>query len=491
MKENSDGLADVRAVLIPAAQIGSLIATGWLVWTASVAPRLAQEPLPQLIREALEYSLMAWQFGAAIAIALHMTMPKPLRGGMMRSAMATASTAVWFAPATILLSSFSPSTLAAALVLVISATRLLYAQWREIYGDPVWNAPAPLPKRSYEFPRFRPLFRELAPGLTVSTALEAGMLAILMGYPLLAAAFLALSAAMLTLFLMITGVTAPGHAASLPRAVLGVILTIILSAGLAVTGLSRRWGASPGWDLTARSRPGLIESTRALLRNVFYGDEPPADDAAPSFQQQSPPVTTAEYDADTFPGVILWPELQPQTRLIDPSPAFGSGPMSPGNPLSIPFSGQYWMYKPPYTRPPESSFFRRGTPVELSFKTTDHSVLRMEARQQLDRPIDTRCCRAIRITVLNADRQPGFVVLELFLLSGTRPFTLGRAALVSQPDTRTDPVTPAREELEFAIPASIPISNFDQWRVVFHRNVLRLDRSARVAIERFTLVPRS
>lgn len=489
MPDDGDHHSELGTILVPAAQIGSLLATGWLVWSASVAPRLAHQPLPHLIREALEYSLMAWQFGAAIAIALHWMMPKPLRHDVTRTAMATASTAVWFAPATILLSSFSPSTLAAALVLVISTTRLLYTHWREIYGDPVQRG-VDVARTEFELPRSAPLVKQLAPGLTVSGALQAGLLAVLMGYPLLAAGSLALAAAMLTLFLMISGVVAAGHPATLPRSILGVILTIILASGLTVAGLSPRWGQSPAWDLTTRSRPSLIETTRALLRQMFYGDEPSLTEELAS-RPQPLPTDTSEYDVDTFPGVILWPEEEAQTRLIDPLPGAGSGAMSPADLFSIPFSGEYWMYKPPYVRPPADSFFRKGTPVRLSFKTTDRGVLRMEARQKLERPIDVRCCRAIRVTVLNADREPGGVALELFLLSGPRPYTLGKVALTSRPDVRSDPVIPAREELEFTVPSSVPLQTFDEWRVVFHRHVLRVDKSARVAIERFTLLPRS
>ena len=480
---------DIRSLLVLATQVAGLALTGWFVWSASIAPRMARQPLPSLILEALEYSLLAWQWGAAVAIALYLAMPKRVRGNLARTALATSSTAVWFAPATILLSSFSPSSLAAALVLVVSATRLLYDRWRQIHGGPEFAGPFADPPGPFEPPRFEPLVRQMAPGLAVSFGIQAGIFAVLIDYPLVAAAFFALAASMLTLRLLIVGLWKVGQPANLPRSVVGLALTFILASGLTVTGLAPYGGAQPRWDLTFRSRPGVLESARIMLRSVFYGEEP--GDAAEQATSLDPSPSTEAVDEDTFPGVILWPEIQPHTTLVAPLPALGGGlSLAPMNPLSIPFSGEYWMYKRPYLRPPKHSFFRRGSPLTLSFKTTDRRILHMEARQKLDQPIDVRCCGAIRIEVSNADRYPNTVSLELILLDGPRPYTLGRLPLLSRPDWNAKPARPVRKTLEFAIPRDPPLQTFDQWKVVFHRESFRVHRSARVAIERFVLAPR-
>jgi hypothetical protein len=453
---------------------------------------MAQQPLAALIREALEYSLLAWQWGAAVSIALYLAMPKHARGNLARTALATSSTAVWFAPATILLSSFSPSSLAAALVLVISATRLLHDQWRQIYGDPDLAQAAAAPVGPFEPPRCLPLARQIAPGLTVSFGVQAGILAIFTDYPLVAAAFFALATSMLTLRLLVAGIWRGGQPARMPRAIAGLVLTVLLASGLTVTGLSPYRSGEPGWDLTTRSRPGLLASVRAMLRAVFYGEEVGQADKEGEAASLDPSPANETIEDDTFPGVILWPEVEPHVTLIAPLPALAGGlPLSPSNPLSIPFAGEYWMFKPPHARPPKHSFFRRGSPISLSFKTTDHRILHMEARQKLDEPIDSSCCSAIRVEVSNADRYPGTVSLEMVLLSGMHPYSLGKAPLRSRPDLRTVPVTPARETLEFAIPRSLPVRTFDQWKLVFHRHRLRIDRSARVSIERFVLLPRT
>jgi hypothetical protein len=118
----------------------------------------------------------------------------------------------------------------------------------------------------------------------------------------------------------------------------------------------------------------------------------------------------------------------------------------------------------------------------------------MEARHKLEQPIDLRCCGGIRLVVANADRYPGTVALEL-VLSDTRAgqagsLSLGKVAVQSHPDLRNDPVTPVEEMLDFPIPRRTVLSQFDEFIVLFHRDQMRIDRSARIAIDRFVLAPR-
>ena len=66
--------------------------------------------------------------------------------------------------------------------------------------------------------------------------------------------------------------------------------------------------------------------------------------------------------------------------------------------------------------------------------TSDNApLLQMEARQKLERAISLRCCSRVRVAILNTDRYPGTVSLELILTdrhadasrSGTRYFGSG------------------------------------------------------------------
>ncbi len=46
------------------------------------------------------------------------------------------------------------------------------------------------------------------------------------------------------------------------------------------------------------------------------------------------------------------------------------------------------------------------------------------------------------------------------------------------------------EEIDFIVPASAAIRQFNEIQVVFHRDRMNQSRSARVAIDRFVLLPR-
>ena len=141
------------------------------------------------------------------------------------------------------------------------------------------------------------------------------------------------------------------------------------------------------------------------------------------------------------------------------------------------------MYRWPFARPPRTSYFQRGSPANLSFKTTDRRSLQMEARHKLTQLIALDCCRAIDLAIRNTDRFPDTVALELVLIDdehGERSVSLG-----------SQPVTSASEQtLTFTMPASSEISAFDEFRIVFVRDRKRADQSAKVEIERFILQPR-
>jgi len=49
---------------------------------------------------------------------------------------------------------------------------------------------------------------------------------------------------------------------------------------------------------------------------------------------------------------------------------------------------------------------------------------------------------------------------------------------------------PVQETLEFPIPSTATLEAFSEFRVIFQRAYRRADKSAKVAIDRFILVPR-
>ena len=485
-----------RGLIVPA-QIAGLMGTGWIVWSRSIVPRLAHQSLWSIAAETLQYTLLACLAGALVTLALYFLIVRSVRRDAWVCAVRTSSTAIWFAPATILLSALSPVALPAALVLVTSVTHLLYSQWRQTVG-----AGPPVDRtretRPFQLLRVSIDWRDLAAPLALAVAVQSAVLASFMEYPLLAGVLFSLSVALLMLLYLASGPRQEEAPPSLPRSIFGLILTIMLATGLTVGGLAGE-GDSSDWlpDASPHARLSPVEGARALLRRMFMRNRTVRgkEQITTVYTEPSASVNVGE---DGFPGVILWPEVKPQTILIAPTPRWLQSPVTavPTKPFSLLFDGQYWMFRPPNSQPPPKSYFQRGSPAVLSFLSTGHIPLAMEAHQRLGHPVDLGCCSAIDVAIRNADRYPGTVALELLLVEESpdsrRSESLGTLSVQSRPHASAfDPVVePVSETLHFNIPAGGALREFNEFEVVFHRDTLRIDRSARIAIERFVFVPR-
>ena len=231
---------------------------------------------------------------------------------------------------------------------------------------------------------------------------------------------------------------------SLPRSIVGVLLTLVLAIGLTVGGMlpsvMRGNGDGSGFGT------GGGATASAPVPAPTPARQPQGNGDRPDFSK----FPEAGAPDGGFPGVILWPEVKPYATLIAPMPqrSDGLGTVE-ARPMSILFSGEYWMFRWPFARPPRTSYFQRGTPAALSFKTTDHRALQMEASYKLEQPIALDCCSSIQIAIRNADRFPNTITLELVLINNEMPgepsVTLGRELVLSQPDLRKEPPVPMAE----------------------------------------------
>jgi hypothetical protein len=189
-----------------------------------------------------------------------------------------------------------------------------------------------------------------------------------------------------------------------------------------------------------------------------------------------------------YRGVILSLEEERHTILVPPLPMMGRDPfLAHQDPLSIPFYGVYWFFQFPDKAPNEDAYRVKGSPDNITFRSADLNALKMEAHQNLGRLIDVSACSRIDVTIRNADIFAGSVALELILvnttLSGGPSESLGRVPITSKP--------PSQETLRFKIPPAPAIQQFDELTIRFPRAAYRSTRSARVAIDRFFLVPRA
>jgi|ERR1017187_414315 hypothetical protein len=495
------GASHFRSYFALGAQIASLFVTGCVVWTCAIwNVALLLEPLPIMIGWVLGLSLLAWFCCSGMFAGLHFLFAEPITAQNGRTLLRTSTAAVWFAPTALLLAEYSPAAMVAGLILVFCTTRVLYSEWRLAQGEPERPLRAPYVDNLFEdYAHPAPaLFRQLVPALTLALFIQVGTVAGMMRYPLLAAACFALSAALLTAVGMAAGVIPQGKSRGLPVSTIASFLTVLLAAGLTVGPLTRGPMRSYHWfgNTGFLPSPGLLGTARALLSDALYEGAPrtprKASDAhgpaAVRVPRYEPAGDTGRIGDNEFPGVILWPEVMPETTLVAPILSGTSFSAHATRPLGIPFSGQYWMFRAPHTRPPYGSFFRRGSPASLAFSTKDHAPLEMVAHHRLDQPIDLRCCRKIQVAIWNADHYPGTVALELILIDtgrrGRPSQSLGTSPVRSSPGS-----LPVRETLEFSIPTAPELRRFDEFEILFHRDRNRIDKSARIEIERFVLIP--
>jgi hypothetical protein len=297
-----------------------------------------------------------------------------------------------------------------------------------------------------------------APVLAGSFIAQAGLVALLWHRPFLASALLGMSTAILTALSIARGAYQPGKQLPLPHSGLSVLMTFLLAAALTFGGVSA--GGGRGFGL--HPAPGMGETNAG---------------------EASQPSTAVDGD---FPGVILLPPLKAHATLLVPVPSlpvnFGAPLVKP---LGIPFSGEYWMFRWPARKPPRGATVRRGNPMELSFHTPDGWPMEMEAHQRLDPPVAAICCSAVQLTVQSSDPDPQAVLLLELVLMDTSALnssmSLGTPTL--EPSPRTEPV------LRFHVPQAAGLVRFDEIKLVFHRARWRADKSAKMAIERFVLLP--
>jgi hypothetical protein len=414
-----------------------------------------------MLNQAGVEALLAFICSLALMTAFQLVSIRSQEFEAFRVPLRTARTSIWLAPSAILIARSSPAAVGAVVALVIGITQLLYSQWSELE-----SVAGPPDARSHVGLR--------ASGFAVALGGQAVIVAFWMGAPRLAAALLCFSASGLTLLCLIGDAYRAREPANLTDSLMRILFTLILAAGLTVGGRMAGLDSGSESEADATTRPGPNELVTALYQ--------------PSHGSRSGSIEVTD---KSYQGVILWPKVRETQKLVAPSRTDLLSPLPPvaaRTPFRIPFSGQYWMFKPPLDAPPPGSYFRESSPLDLAFVTTDQRPMSMKALQKLDHPLDLGCCRAIQIAISNADRYPGTVALELLLIDTKAPGQLvqglGQRDVLSRPNA-----TPLTELLEFPVPGSTRMRQFDGIQVLFHRAPFRIDRSARISIEHFILVP--
>ena len=193
-----------------------------------------------------------------------------------------------------------------------------------------------------------------------------------------------------------------------------------------------------------------------------------------------------------YGGVILLTEAPPHPLVVVPRPSIkpGLSKDEPDNPMSVPFTGVYWMFRWPYTQPPPNSYVSRRSPLKSGFRTTDGAPLFMEAHQNFGRLIDLKCCSLIQLAFKSVDESTTLtLILTNTTLAASPALSLGQRAVISTlEELRGGPASAKERVVSFDVPPNPPIRVFDEATIVFNRSFARA--SAKVEIERFIFVPR-
>jgi hypothetical protein len=242
------------------------------------------------------------------------------------------------------------------------------------------------------------------------------------------------------------------------------------------------------------SRSGPYPALQALFRE----GETATDESSSLEKKSKSGRVTVIVAGNSYPGMILRPEVKDDVMIVPPRArrqVFDGKPnQRRTDPVSIPFYGAYWFFRASDKTLPADARESRGDPASTSFKTTDSTAISMEARQNFGSLIDLSCCRAIELVISNGDRRPGTVAVEL-ILSNTRLPGQPRQSLGILPVNSTlrwfpgDDRPPVAEVLRFRLPVQSAIQGFDQATIRFELRSPREQWSAKIAIEKFRLIP--
>jgi hypothetical protein len=347
----------------------------------------------------------------------------------------------WLAPAAVLCGKGSPWSLGAAAVFGAAASSLFrgLAQPPEAEPPHVFLAP----------PQASPAaVRRSRCAKTAAAAAYAAAALVTAGHVLPAAALAAAAFAVLAWFATYPGLARPGVKTKIALA-FAVTLAALLPA--------LRFGYGHG-------SPGQTPQA------TDTGEDGPS--AAPGGQ---------------YSGVVLLTEAKPESTALAQPPlrALGFSRPRPAQPVSIPFSGEYWYFYWPMRRPAENALRKLGDPKTLVYRSVDRFALIMQARQPLPKPIELACCGAVEVMLAVRDSEPETVQVELVLVHHAQTGQ-ARQSLGVQP---LPPPARAPAGVRFTVPRPAEIASFDEILVWFHLQEPRQGRSARLAIERFNLVP--
>ena len=459
------------------------------IWAIAGSPPKAQ--LPLALGYLLAVWLVAWVLTLGVFVAISLTRFRTLVGVSLRAS----SNAMWLVPGLLLLASHSPYEVALGLGVVMLGTALLASsrapRGASIPVKPVYDAPEDEPLL-FSPPEPELFSRETLLTVTAALLVQLGIYALASRYPLLAGAAFAAMTAIWTTMSVTHGALEARTWTKVPFAARGTLATLLLTATLtAVLVQVEVVQEMPLAKVDATDAPEPPGRTSRLFERLVQVPPPielPTPAQSPSgtvasgqkVAQMVDPAPAAEQQIPGgIPGIVLRPKdsrsQQPQITMAGLRFSF-----SGSQPLAIPFTGEYEVYRTSSGKLPAGASIETGTPLDRIYGTTNGSAMETVAVQSFDPPLDLSKCGRVLVALVSAEQMPLLASMQFIGEEGVEE---GGTDLLGMKAVR-------EQNLEFQVPKSARPMLVRSIRISFMRPLVDRNKNVRIEIERFTLVPR-
>ena len=467
------------ALLLQAAGLAGatwLLAAEWPTLVASGSPSA-------LIAAAFFYMLVAWLCAFGMTLWTYMAVSLDRFQDLLVGAARGSIPAMWFVPGMMLvMTPAAPVAIAIGLLMMINAARLVVANpppQKRMLSRRAFRTSHRLFAQSEVRPGF--LARDTTPALMGAVSIQAGSFAIWAGYPQASAALMAGGVASWTWSSMARGAYQPRKRRHALHTVLSVVTALFLA--IAFSAVRRTEPAADGGG----ELQGPLAATRFEVRRLV--NPPPEKKAAAASKTKdrvtplvAPPIEMDALGKGGIPGLVLLPtEKRAQSVEIPPTYRLQIT-LSPTKPVSIPFTGEYRLFRESSVDLPPGSETRSGSPLDAVYATTNGTAMETDAYQEFDSPVDFTPCGRIQLTITSGEAFPASATL---ILVGTEREKAAEAG------PEIFGLSGSRDEtVEFLLPSSQGL-HIKGLRVVFRHNPMEASHSTQVAIQRITFLPRT
>ena len=481
------------------AQFLGLALAIWMV-SAEWAPLAANDSPIRLIGKAFLYLTLAWGSAFAMTLWTYMAISLDETRVLVRAAMRAALHALWFVPALLLVNPSADHLVVAVGILVMAnAARLVVSNpppQKRLLSRRKWRTT----HRLFGETRIQRsvLSKESIPAIVGAISFQVGGVAWWLGHPQWAAPLLASGVACWT-WVSITRGAYLGHRRIHPlHRVLSTLMVVLFAISFTVVRIGIDTGAAGGAGAAGNASgnsagsgdvagPGLLEATRQEMQSLISPPPPPKSAAGAAAPRGRAPtrLVTATLEPDQLgqagiPGLILQPGKKKAQALTLPPAYKLQVTLNPRKPTSIPFTGEYHLFRESSSAIPPGSVQRPGSPMDAIYVTTNGTPMETDAYQDFDPPVDFGPCAKIKLTLNSGEVFPASATL--ILVGAEQAGEMGPEIFGMSSDPE--------ETLEFAVPAAVAGLPVRGIRVIFRHNPMEASHSTQVAVERFTFVPR-